>query len=80
MENTCLYNLNDQPFCSVYNAFINFFVSEIALSMNNNEVEIYTSAGGQWRLTDTLKEHGQLVKGIDWAPNSNKIVTCAAVS
>jgi len=27
---------------------------------------------------DTLSEHSQRVTGIDWAPNSNRIVTCSA--
>lgn len=54
--------------------------TEIAVSPNNHEVQIHQFSGGKWNLTDTLSEHGQRVTGIDWAPNSNRIVTCGAVS
>jgi len=50
----------------------------LALSLNNSDVKIYKKAGGKWAETDTLSEHGQRVTGIDWAPNSNRIVTCSA--
>lgn len=53
---------------------------ELALSPNNHEVRVYKWSGGQWTITDTLSEHVQRVTGIDWAPNSNTIVTCGAVS
>lgn len=33
-----------------------------------------------WTLLDILDQHGLLVTGIDWAPNTNRIVTCSAVS
>ena len=31
-------------------------------------------------MTDTLTEHVQRITSIDWAPNTNRIVTCGAVS
>jgi len=52
--------------------------TQLALSPNNHEVHIYQFRGGQWEKTDTLDEHVQRVTGIDWAPNSNDIVTCGA--
>jgi actin related protein 2/3 complex subunit 1A/1B len=52
--------------------------TQIALSPNNNEVQIHQFAGGKWSLIETLSEHGQRVTGIDWAPTSNRIVTCGA--
>ena len=52
----------------------------MALSPNNNEIHIYSYAGGRWEKTDTLNEHYQRVTGIDWAPSSNRIVTGGAVS
>jgi actin related protein 2/3 complex subunit 1A/1B len=52
--------------------------TQIALSLNNNEVQIHKLMAGKWTLTDTLAEHGQRVTGIDWAPNSDRIVTCGA--
>ena len=55
-------------------------VSELALSPNNHEVHIYQMRGGQWSKIATLDEHVQRVTGIDWAPQTNTIVTCGAVS
>lgn len=52
----------------------------VALSLNNNEVNIYARAGSEWRLQETLQGHDLRVTGIDWAPNTNRIVTCGAVS
>ncbi len=54
--------------------------TELALSQNNHEVQIYKYSGGKWEKTCTLDEHVQRVNGIDWAPKSNRIVTCGAVS
>ncbi|XP_066291931.1 actin-related protein 2/3 complex subunit 1A-B-like isoform X2 [Branchiostoma lanceolatum] len=52
--------------------------TQVALSPNNSEVHIYESRGKSWEKIHELKEHGQCVTGIDWAPNSNRIVTCGA--
>lgn len=52
--------------------------TQIALSPNNHEVHIYKFRGGQWDKIDTLDEHVQRVTGIDWAPQTNTIVTCGA--
>lgn len=54
--------------------------TELALSPNNHEVHIYKKIGGQWTLEHTLDEHTQRVTGIDWAAQSNRLVTCGAVS
>jgi WD40 repeat protein len=58
---------------------MDFVAVEIAISPNNNEVQIHQLQGGKWTQTETLSEHGQRVTSIDWAPNSNLIVTCGAV-
>lgn len=55
-------------------------VLELALSPNNDEVHIYGLSGGVWVKQHTLKEHTQRVTGIDWAAQSNRIVTCGVVS
>jgi actin related protein 2/3 complex subunit 1A/1B len=52
--------------------------TQVTLSLNDNEVQIHKLTAGKWTLTDTLAEHGQRVTGIDWAPNSDRIVTCGA--
>jgi len=59
----------------VYRVFL-----DMALAPNNNEVQIHKFAAGKWKQLETLSEHGQRVTGIDWAPSSNRIVTCGAVS
>ncbi|KAK0552456.1 ARP2/3 actin-organizing complex subunit Sop2 [Tilletia horrida] len=54
--------------------------TQVAVSPNSNQVLIYalnTDGSGSWSLTHTLTEHDKLVTGIDWAPQSNRIVTCA---
>jgi len=52
--------------------------TRMALSPNNNEIHIYSFRGGRWEKTDSLKEHYQRVNGIDWAPETNRIVTAGA--
>jgi actin related protein 2/3 complex subunit 1A/1B len=70
-----IYNFGIDPItCHAWNADR----TQIAMSPNNHEVHIYCFRGGQWEKTDTLEEHNQRVTGIDWAPNSNRIVTCGA--
>lgn len=51
--------------------------TEIALSPNNNEIDIYKRAGAEWKLIDTLNQHDLRVTAIDWAKNANRIVTCS---
>ncbi|KAK0537240.1 ARP2/3 actin-organizing complex subunit Sop2 [Tilletia horrida] len=58
--------------------------TQVAVSPNSNEVHIYTLTPGAdpsqpptWTLAHTLAEHDKLVTGIDWAPHSNRLVTCA---
>lgn len=50
----------------------------LALSHNNNSVEVYDQVSGGWKLTDKLEQHDLRVNDIDWAPNTNRIVTCSA--
>lgn len=54
-----------------------FSIAEIAISPNNHEVHIYQKDGADWKLIDNLNQHDLRVMGIDWAPNTNRIVTCA---
>lgn len=53
--------------------------SQIAISPNNNEVHIYTfiRETSDWKLSDVLNQHDLRVMGIDWAPKTNRIVTCS---
>ena len=50
--------------------------TQLAVCPNNNEVHIYALQGGEWFQIQVLKEHDQLVTGIDWGHKSNRIVTC----
>ncbi|RMC17626.1 hypothetical protein DUI87_05290 [Hirundo rustica rustica] len=54
------------------------FREEIAISPNNHEVHIYKKSGNQWVKAHELKEHNGHITGIDWAPKSDRIVTCGA--
>ncbi|KAH9483943.1 Actin-related protein 2/3 complex subunit 1 [Psilocybe cubensis] len=51
--------------------------SQIAVSLNSNDAQILTRQGTEWVSTVTLAEHDKLITSIDWAPNSNRIVTCS---
>ncbi|XP_019489969.1 PREDICTED: LOW QUALITY PROTEIN: actin-related protein 2/3 complex subunit 1A-like, partial [Hipposideros armiger] len=53
-------------------------IVQIALSPNNHEVHIYKKNGSQWVKAHELKEHNGHITGIDWAPKSDRIVTCGA--
>ncbi|KAF9013935.1 actin-related protein ARPC3 [Cyathus striatus] len=51
--------------------------SQLAVSLNNTDVQIYSRNGAEWVPTETLSEHDKLITSIDWAPNSNRIVTAS---
>jgi len=61
----------------IFHAFVSI---DVAMAPNNNEVQIHQFVAGKWKQVETLSEHGQRVTGIDWAPRTNRIVTCGAVS
>jgi len=51
----------------------------IALSHNDKDVMVYQQTGQEgWKETSRLDQHDLRVTGIDWAPVSNRIVTCSA--
>lgn len=52
--------------------------TKLAISPNSPEVHIYQLERGEWKLEEILKEHDLKVTGIDWAPKTNRIVTCSA--
>jgi len=51
---------------------------QLALSHNSKEVVLYTQQGNQWQKKANLDQHDLRVTGIDWAPKTNRIVTCSA--
>eukprot|EP00057_Strongylocentrotus_purpuratus_P033268 XP_790807.2 PREDICTED: actin-related protein 2/3 complex subunit 1A [Strongylocentrotus purpuratus] len=52
--------------------------TQVAVSANSQEVDIYEKKGTSWNKKYTLGEHTQRVTSIDWAANSNRIVTCGS--
>lgn len=50
----------------------------LALSPNNNLVYIYRQQNSSWIEESVLSQHDLRVTSIDWAPKSNRIVTCSA--
>lgn len=50
---------------------------QLAVSLNCNDIQIYSKAGQEWSPTETLSEHDKLITSIDWAPKSNRIVTAS---
>ncbi|KAJ3250350.1 hypothetical protein HDU77_006753 [Chytriomyces hyalinus] len=51
--------------------------TQVAVAPSSNLVHIYKKSGNGWSLAHVLEEHDKLVTSIDWAPQSNKIVSCA---
>ncbi|KAI0078125.1 WD40 repeat-like protein [Panus rudis PR-1116 ss-1] len=49
--------------------------SQVAVSLNSNDVTIFNRDRNDWTPAETLSEHDKVVTSIDWAPNSNRIVT-----
>jgi actin related protein 2/3 complex subunit 1A/1B len=52
--------------------------NSLALCHNSKEVALYTNSGNMWQKSASLDQHDLLVTGIDWAPNTNRIVTCSS--
>ncbi|CAO3574450.1 unnamed protein product [Mortierella alpina] len=51
--------------------------TELAVCFNTNVVSIFRKAGAAWNLVSSLAEHDKPVTSVDWAPKSNRIVTCS---
>ncbi|CAK5264790.1 unnamed protein product [Mycena citricolor] len=51
--------------------------TQVAVSLNSNEAQIFTRQGTGWTSTETLAEHDKIITSIDWAPSSNRIVTAS---
>ncbi|VDL85031.1 unnamed protein product [Nippostrongylus brasiliensis] len=51
--------------------------TQIAVSASSNEIHIFSWRNGDWVNTCTLTEHDLPVTGLDWAPNTNRIVSCS---
>jgi len=51
--------------------------SMVAFSPNNNEVHIAEVKEGAFNVLHVLSEHDQKVTFVDWAPKTNRILTCS---
>ncbi|CAG8595551.1 34420_t:CDS:2, partial [Racocetra persica] len=74
------YQIKDSEVVGVNNGSFNIKIKlryEVAVCPNNNEVHIYQKSGKSWNLIHALAEHDKLVTSIDWAPESNQLVTCS---
>jgi len=72
-----LIDLNQVPITSM--AF-NLNCSKLVVGLANTNAEVYdfNPTTRKWIKTAVLKDHISRVTGVDWAPNTNKIVTCGA--
>lgn len=52
-------------------------ITEVSVSLNSENAQIYSRNGSEWVANETLSEHDKLITSIDWAPNTNRIVTCS---
>ncbi|XP_054720433.1 actin-related protein 2/3 complex subunit 1A-A-like [Uloborus diversus] len=52
--------------------------TQLALAPNSNEVHIYKREDDRWTCKNVLSQHDLRVTSIDWAPTTNRIVTCSA--
>ena len=79
MATTTVHKFGNCPItCHAWNAN----AERLALSLNQKNVCIYRKESGPaggvtWREEKTLDQHDLRVTGIDWAPKSNRIVTCS---
>jgi len=69
-----VYNIAQTPITS--HSF-NADKSQVAVSLSSNEAQIFQRVGHEWKPTETLSEHDKVITSIDWAPNSNRIVTAS---
>lgn len=69
-----VYSIAQAPItCHTFNADR----SQLALSLNDNNINIYTKRGKEWQVTETLSEHDKVITSVDWAPRTNCIVTAS---
>ncbi|KIK54459.1 hypothetical protein GYMLUDRAFT_99989 [Collybiopsis luxurians FD-317 M1] len=69
-----VYSISQNPITA--HAF-NADRSQVAVSLNSNDAQILGPSGSEWTTIETLAEHDKVITSIDWAPNSNQIVTAS---
>lgn len=63
-------------------SFLNYYCLflVLAVSPSNNEIHVFQWQNGRWTLAALLAEHDLPITGLDWAPKTNRIVSCAQAS
>uniref|UniRef100_A0A183BQ13 Actin-related protein 2/3 complex subunit n=1 Tax=Globodera pallida TaxID=36090 RepID=A0A183BQ13_GLOPA len=51
--------------------------TQLAVSPSNNEIHIFARSDSSWKPLHVLTEHDLLITGLDWAPNTNRLVSCS---
>ncbi len=51
--------------------------TKVAVCPDTSDIEIYEKNGEKWTKIQTLTQHDKLVTCIDWAPNSDKLISCS---
>eukprot|EP00834_Sanchytrium_tribonematis_P005353 NODE_319_length_9908_cov_1.288001.p5 type:complete len:343 gc:universal NODE_319_length_9908_cov_1.288001:1396-2424(+) len=51
--------------------------TKVALCPDTSDIHIYEKKADKWVLVNTLTQHDKLVTCIDWAPKSDKLITCS---
>lgn len=52
--------------------------TQVVISPNNHEIHLYKKEGDTYVKSQVLLGHDQRVTSLDWAPNTNRIVSCGA--
>lgn len=72
---TQVHKLGSVPLtCHAWNST----ADRVAVSLNKKDVTIFSKNTSTWKEETVLDQHDLRVTGIDWAPKSNRIVTCSA--
>ncbi len=68
-----VFRFSDNVSCFAFNGD----KTKLALCPNNSEIWIYAKNGEEWEEECVLKEHSELVTGLDWGVKTNRIVSCS---
>ncbi|KAI8071236.1 WD40-repeat-containing domain protein [Gongronella butleri] len=72
MANPICYDIANAPITAH-----SFNKNKLVVCPNTNDAHVYEHEGSNWTLEATLKGHDKVITSIDFAPNTNRIVTCS---
>jgi len=73
MSNAAVQRLAQSITCHAFNGDF----TKVAICPNTPDIIVFAKDGDQWVQEAVLKEHDQVVSSIDWAPQTNRIVSCS---